>query len=126
MEHPESFFTDKTRNRLRAAFEQPPVAPAAVDPRVRVMLALGFKPQWVADWPLNIPLSALRRYFAGAPIKPQHIEEMTEAAWQVVYAAQELLIQMSIDDHAMVTDPRWLAFSRRIFDCGCALDALQC
>lgn len=124
MDSPAFLFTDKTRARLRAAFERPSVDPEAFDTRIRVMKSLGFRPRWVHEWPLNIPLAALRGYFNGAPIRPEHGEAITWAAWQTVYAAQELLIQLSLDNPAMTTNPKWLAFSRRIYDCGVMLDAL--
>jgi transcriptional regulator with XRE-family HTH domain len=90
------------------------------DVPVRVMLALAFRPEWAADY-VPIPLKTMRAYFKGTPIKPMHAAMMTECAWQVVQAAQALLLQTSLDDPALIDDPRWLTFSRRVYDCGCML-----
>jgi hypothetical protein len=125
--NPNQLFSAATKQRMRAAaFERPPspIDIAALDIRISVMKKLGFRPAWVHEWFPAIPLETIKTYFAGEPIRADHIEMMTDCAWRVVMAAQELLLEMSLANRAMVTNRRWLAFARRIYDAGSALDSL--
>lgn len=122
MEHPQMLFTEKTHERLLAALERPPVDQVRLDVAVRVMVGLGFKPDYVVEWFPALPLENVRAYFKGELIREEHLGMMRECAWQVVYAAQEMLLQASLDNPDLTTDKRWLAFSRRIFESGVALD----
>ena len=120
IERGEASSDDEELVRVIAQTLSVPTDDARGDAPVRVMHALAYRAEWAAD-AYPIPLKTMQAYFDGEPIKPMHAAMMTECAWQVVQAAQNLLLQTSLDDPALVDDPKWIAFARRVYDCGCML-----
>lgn len=121
--NPNQFFSKETKDRLRAALERLPINHSDVDIRVRVMLSLGFRPEWVIEWFPEIPLKHVRAYFKGISIRREHREPMERAAWRVIQAAQEMLIESSLEDQSILNDPKWMELSRRIRAGAAALSA---
>jgi hypothetical protein len=115
----------KTRDRLRAAFKLPYRAHAlTTDTRIRVLQSLGLTAAWLHEGAPQIPFSRCNAYFRGEAIHPEDELLLTEAAWAVVREAEKVLLELSLKNRSMLTSRRWLAFARRIYEAGTALNAL--
>jgi prophage regulatory protein len=116
----------QTQDRLLAAFKKPPIAVKLnADTRIRVMQSLGMTAAWLHEGQPKIPAARCAAYFDGAAVHADDDELLTEAAWAIVWAAQDVLLQLSVSDRRMLRKPQWLAFSKRIYDAGAALDTLE-
>lgn len=107
--------TKETEDRLRAVLASPPKSKNRLDGRVRVLLSFGFGPEWVAAYFYEISLRDCRAYFKGRkPIKPEHDEPLTSAAWRVVQTAQSVLIDESLKNPVLLGSQAAVDFSSLI------------
>lgn len=97
---------------------------ARVDPRIRVMIDLRFRPAWVAAWLPHIGQTQIAKYFKGEPILPEHLDAIEDAAWRVVRAATETLMDMGRADPGVMELPGWMEVLRRVYEAGVTLDSL--